>query len=172
MSWSSASPQEPRTAVLLYALDALPPVAGGRSLRSCDVEPTCYFDRTGAIGDAARVMYPTPRATWMVDGDLDSRRLSQQLPPESADLTFIDANHAHPWPPLDLLHATAFAQPQSWMVLHDINLPAICPGHGSGAKQLYDAQRRCCTCRLSFPRAMRRRAASRLTRDRGRWPAG
>ncbi|MDH4063493.1 MAG: class I SAM-dependent methyltransferase [Acidobacteriota bacterium] len=128
------------SAVILYALDTLPDIPGGRWLHSCDIQPTCYFDPAYATGDAVRSMYPHPRSRWVLDTDLDARRLSQAAAGRDVDLTFIDANHCHPWPLLDLLHMTAIARPQSWIILHDINLPVI---HAEcqiwGAKWLFDA---------------------------------
>ena len=58
-----------------------------------------------------------PNSTSTLDGSRAT------LPRRSVDLTFIDANHAHPWPLLDLLHVTAVAKPRSWVVLHDVDLP-------------------------------------------------
>lgn len=128
------------SAYLLHALDALPPVPGRRLLRSCDVNVRCYFDDAWATGEAVQTMYPRPQTRWLLDTDTDARRLSQSLPPHSVDLTFIDANHYHPWPLLDLLHVSVLAKPGSWVILHDINLPVIAPESGaSGAKWLFDA---------------------------------
>ena len=56
------------------------------------------------------------------------------------DLTFIDANHYHPWPLLDLVHLCVVAKPESWMILHDIDLPNVAPRFAAwGAKWLFDA---------------------------------
>src|SRR5262245_4177908 len=45
------------SAVILSALDALPdPVS--RTLRSCDIVPTCYFDSRYATGEAVQSIYP------------------------------------------------------------------------------------------------------------------
>ena len=127
------------SAYLLYALDTLPDCPDGRLLVSCDIVPVCYFDEGRATGEAAEAIYPAPRARWMLDTNTDARRLSQTFAPGSVDLTFIDANHFHPWPLLDLLHLTVSARFGSWVVLHDINLPAIAPGCGaSGVKLLFD----------------------------------
>ncbi|MEZ5421409.1 MAG: class I SAM-dependent methyltransferase [Vicinamibacterales bacterium] len=128
------------SAYLLQALDALPDVAGGRLLRSCDVQATCYFDDRRAIGAAVPVMYPDARARWLLDTNTDARRLSQSLARGRIDLTFIDANHYHPWPLLDLLHLSVAAARGSWVILHDINLPVIAPQFAAwGAKWLFDA---------------------------------
>jgi predicted O-methyltransferase YrrM len=110
------------SAAMLQALDGLPD-SEGRVLYSCDVRSTCYFDEAYETGQACREMYPEPRARWQREFQRDARQILEILPAASVDLTFIDANHAHPWPLLDLLHATAFAKPGSWVVLHDIDLP-------------------------------------------------
>jgi predicted O-methyltransferase YrrM len=127
------------SAFILHALDTLPDAAAPRLLRSCDIQPACYFDAARATGEAVQMMYPRPRARWLLDTNTDARRLSQTLPPASVDLTFIDANHFHPWPLLDLLHMSVLAKRGSWVVLHDINLPLIAPEFAAwGAKWLYD----------------------------------
>ena len=127
------------SAVILRALDALPDPAG-RILRSCDIVPACYFDARYATGEAVRSMYPAPQSQWLLDTNLDTRRFSQSAAPASVDLTFIDANHYHPWPLLDLLHMSVAARPWSWVVLHDINLPQVSPEFQAwGAKWLFEA---------------------------------
>lgn len=127
------------SAFLLCALDRLPGGGRGRVLRSCDVQPACYFDAARATGEAVASMYPHARAEWILDTNTDARRLSQTLPDASVDLTFIDANHYHPWPLLDLLHLSKAAMPGSWVILHDINLPVIAPQWvASGAQWLFD----------------------------------
>jgi predicted O-methyltransferase YrrM len=114
------------SAAILCALDQLPDI-GSRVLYSCDVRATCYFDERYATGQACREMYPEARTRWRAEFDTDARRLAHTLPRGSVDLTFIDANHAHPWPLLDLLHVTAVAKPRSWVVLHDVDLPIHYP---------------------------------------------
>src|SRR5262245_29336800 len=127
------------SAVILSSLDALPNPES-RTLRSCDIVPSCYFDSQYATGEAVRLMYPSSRARWVLNTDLDTRRLSQTAAPASIDLLFIDANHYHPWPLLDLLHLSVAARPWSWVVLHDINLPEVSPAfHAWGAKWLFEA---------------------------------
>jgi predicted O-methyltransferase YrrM len=45
--------------------------------------------------------------------------------PERFDFVFLDANHNHPWPCLDLLSILDLVQPGAWIVLHDISLPLL-----------------------------------------------
>jgi glycosyltransferase involved in cell wall biosynthesis/predicted O-methyltransferase YrrM len=115
------------SAAILFGLDQLPDVDGGRILISCDVNPRCYFDKDYETGQACREMYPSPRALWQREFTTDARKLRDLLPAQSADLVFIDANHAHPMPLLDLLHVTDIVKPGSWVVLHDIDLPFLHP---------------------------------------------
>jgi hypothetical protein len=85
-------------------------------------------------------MYPRHRTKWLLDTDTDARRLSKVLPPGTADFCFIDANHAHPWPLLDLLHLSTVARPASWIALHDIELPRLYPQFQvHGAQWLFEA---------------------------------
>jgi predicted O-methyltransferase YrrM len=126
------------SAALLFALDQLG--SGDRTLRSCDVRSTCYFDATRATGSAVDEMYPERRTRWLLDTDSDARRIGQALPAGSIDLTFIDANHSHPWPLLDLLHVTRVARPGSWIALHDIELPKLHPQYQvHGPQWLFEA---------------------------------
>lgn len=51
---------------------------------------------------------------------------------EPFSMVFIDANHAQPWPTLDLLSVIPLVGAKTWVVLHDINLPLIgYPGEGA-----------------------------------------
>jgi glycosyltransferase involved in cell wall biosynthesis/predicted O-methyltransferase YrrM len=128
------------SAALLFALDHLAPTLGERRLISCDVRATCYFDDARATGSAVQDMYPDHRTAWTLDTSLDARRLAQKARPGSVDLLFIDANHAHPWPLLDLLHLAVAAKPGSWVALHDIELPVLHPQFQvHGPKWLFEA---------------------------------
>lgn len=51
-------------------------------------------------------MYPAAMemAQWQLWTSHTAHRLLAELAPGSVDLLFIDANHSHPWPTLDLLH--------------------------------------------------------------------
>lgn len=127
------------SAALLYALDTLPAGNGRRELYSCDVSATCYFNADYPTGGAVAEIYPSPHAHWQLE-TCDALALALKLGPESVDLTFIDANHSHPWPTVDLLQITRCAKPGSWVILHDINLPVLKPQFQVwGAKKLFDA---------------------------------
>jgi predicted O-methyltransferase YrrM len=55
------------------------------------------------------------------------------------EFLFIDANHDHPWPALDLLAVLDLVRPGAEVALHDINLPVLHPNYQNwGAKHLFD----------------------------------
>lgn len=112
------------SAAILYALDRLPNPEG-RTLRSADISPRCYFDPSHPVGDAVQTMYPAHRATWELWTTHNARRLAELS--TGADLAFIDGNHGHPWPVLDLLQLAPSLKPGSWVVLHDTQLPVLYP---------------------------------------------
>lgn len=114
------------SAAILYALDQLPDPKN-RRLISADVRPTCYFDPSRATGEAVSTMYPSALAQWQLRTAHSAHRLLAELEPGSIDLLFIDANHSHPWPTLDLLHLAPVLKPGSWVVLHDVELPNLHP---------------------------------------------
>lgn len=115
------------SAALLFALDRLPATAAARTLHSCDVRATCYFDPARATGAAVADLYPQHRADWRLDTDADARRIRARFAEGSVDLCFIDANHGHPWPLLDLLHVAPLVRSEGWVILHDIELPRLHP---------------------------------------------
>jgi hypothetical protein len=114
------------SAALLYALDALPEPAN-RELWSVDIRPMCYFDLRRATGSAVAEMHPRHTSRWFLQTNADARLAARSLGPASTDLLFIDGNHSHPWPLLDVLHLATAARPQAWIALHDIALPRLYP---------------------------------------------
>ncbi len=57
---------------------------------------------------------------------------------DALDFLFIDANHEHPWPALDVLATLDSLRPGAEVVLHDVNLPVLIPDGACGAKHLFD----------------------------------
>jgi len=90
-------------------------------LHSWDITDTCYFDSERAVGDATRAMVPHLLKQWKlsIGTALDVPRARD---PKIKPLYFIDANHSHPWPTLDLIALLPALSPGDHVVLHDINL--------------------------------------------------
>jgi hypothetical protein len=51
-------------------------------------------------------------------------------------LAFIDADHRHPWPLLDMLRLAPYLQSSAWILLHDIQLGTYGKGECEAGKQL------------------------------------
>jgi len=124
------------SAALLWALDQLPDGGAARVLYSVDLASACYFNPHRAIGAAVAEMYPAYRARWELRPGSDARRIRAEVP--IVDFAFVDANHSHPWPLLDVLHVASILRPRAWIALHDIVLPQLGYPH-YGAQWLFEA---------------------------------
>ncbi|MBU3665938.1 MAG: class I SAM-dependent methyltransferase [Chthoniobacterales bacterium] len=118
-------------ASLCHSLEIAARSHGGRwdyRVISYDIAPYFYADKSKSVGDAAK---------YLLDASLlahiefrNPRRAADaidEFPPDSVPFVFIDANHKHPWPALDLLALTNVICPGGSVILHDINLPILQP---------------------------------------------
>lgn len=115
--WSSA--------VLLHCLRCNPPeLLDERWLHSYDVGQWCYFDPNRRVGAAVEEVIPEQAHRWKlhVGNAIDA---GLHLRGEDVEVAFIDADHRHPWPTLDLIALLPALAPGAWVALHDINLPEI-----------------------------------------------
>ncbi len=93
-------------------------------LHSYDVSDRCYFDPSRQVGEAVGEVVPALVPHWRLHlGDAEEAMRQHRSNP--VELAFIDADHRHPWPTLDLLALLPALAPDAWVALHDINLPAI-----------------------------------------------
>ncbi|MBY0113782.1 MAG: class I SAM-dependent methyltransferase [Phycisphaerales bacterium] len=96
---------------------------------SFDIAESCYFDRSRLIGSAA--MEASPRLSGLIEfypgrTAIDAAR---RFGVGQVDLAFIDGDHRHPAPTLDLLALLYAVRPGGWVVLHDIELTAASQVH-------------------------------------------
>jgi predicted O-methyltransferase YrrM len=93
-----------------------------------DNKKYCYFNEQKNIGEAITDIYENEKldVKLILTKDLTSKIISQYAP---LDLIFIDANHRHPYPILDLLMFLPYLRDGSIIVLHDINLAKNRPEH-------------------------------------------
>jgi len=97
-------------------------------LHSYDITDICYFDPSHAIGDATRTMVPHLLKQWKVNPGTTALDVPRKKASQTKSLYFIDANHSHPWPTLDLIALLPGLKPGDHVALHDINLPTITAG--------------------------------------------
>lgn len=109
-------------------------------LHSYDIATACYFDPSHAVGDATRSMVPALLKHWKLNVRSTALDVPREKPAGTKSLYFIDANHSHPWPTLDLIAILPGLQAGDVVVLHDVNLPAISGGKflDDGAQSLFD----------------------------------
>lgn len=131
------------TGLLCFALDVARQ-AGRASdayrVISYDVSERFYADRQYRCGDAAREILGDEMLRHIVfRNPATAVHARRELPAGSVRFLFIDANHQHPWPALDLLAMLPVLAPGATVVLHDINLPLLFPQWQDwGAKFLFD----------------------------------
>lgn len=107
---------------------------------SYDISPTFYADESKRVGDATREQLPPEllgHITFIHPAmAMDVRRRHGQ---GTLNFVFLDANHEHPWPTLDLLAILPSLRKCATVVLHDINLPIMAPQFQAwGVKYLFD----------------------------------
>lgn len=118
---------------ILQALAALPVES---ELISYDIRSCCAWNELKATGSVVNEVAPHLLPLWSFRPG-NSATAAQENDGLEAGLAFIDADHAHPWPTLDLLALLAILSPGSWVVLHDIE--KIGPkGEFHGAKTLFE----------------------------------
>jgi predicted O-methyltransferase YrrM len=101
---------------------------------------TIYAPDGRRIGEAAEEMLPPDDfARIRFRNPTTSLDVRTDFAPDSIEFAFVDANHMHPWPALDLLALLPCLRPGAEVAFHDINLPLHHPEYDHwGAKHLFD----------------------------------
>jgi predicted O-methyltransferase YrrM len=107
---------------------------------SYDIDPNFFADHSRQTGDAAREQLPSELMEHITfHTPAFASDLGHHYGNDEISLMFIDADHKHPWPTLDLLAALDSLRLGAEVVLHDINLPIRNPEFPVwGAKYLFD----------------------------------
>jgi predicted O-methyltransferase YrrM len=107
---------------------------------SYDLNPRFYADESKETGDAARqLLEPGLLEHVVFRSPATAIAVPHHHGQDSLTLLFLDANHAHPWPTLDLLATLDCLAPGAEVVLHDINLPLRSASFTAwGVKHLFD----------------------------------
>ena len=108
---------------------------------SYDLSPQFYADPSMRTGEAAlQLLNPEMLEHVTFRNPATSLNVKEDFGRDALEFLFVDANHSHPWPTLDLLTTLDCLRVGAEVVLHDINLP-LRPGDfpAWGVKYLYDA---------------------------------
>jgi predicted O-methyltransferase YrrM len=101
-----------------------------------DSQTHCIIDYSRPIGFEIPELIPDLVQTVRVHPGRESDVVREIAKPGEYGLAFIDADHRHPWPLLDVLRLAPYLQPRSWIVLHDIQLGTYGKIERDAGKQL------------------------------------
>ena len=115
-----------------------------------DLSQRCLTDQTKPVGFEIPRLVPRLSSRIRVHPGKDARHLEQIARPGELELVFIDADHQHPRPTLDLIRVSRFVRPGGWVLVHDIELGSLAErmraagvavehGAPSGAQWLFEA---------------------------------
>jgi len=92
------------------------------NVETIDSHTHCSIDKSRPIGFEIPDLIPDLVSTVRVHTGRESDLVREIAAPGEFGLAFIDADHRHPWPLLDVLRLAPFIQSPGWIVLHDIQL--------------------------------------------------
>jgi predicted O-methyltransferase YrrM len=109
-------------------------------LISYDLHRLYYVDPRRSTGEIAReLLEPALLEHVTFRSPASSIDVGEDFASDPLRLMFLDANHSHPWPALDLLATLDALRPGAEVILHDINLPLRYPDLPAwGVKHVFD----------------------------------
>jgi predicted O-methyltransferase YrrM len=114
------------TGLLAAAADYFGGTAKPRgTVHSFDIAERCYFDQSRMVGAAALEALPHLREAIRLNPCRTAIDAARSFGVGEVDLAFIDGDHRHPTPTLDLLALLHALRPGAWVVLHDIELTEV-----------------------------------------------
>jgi len=90
-----------------------------------DLSQRCLTDQTKPVGFVIPQLVPHLSSRIRVHAGQDARYIEQIARAGELQLVFIDADHQHPRPTLDLIRISRFVRPGGWAVVHDIDLGSL-----------------------------------------------
>jgi predicted O-methyltransferase YrrM len=92
------------------------------TVETVDAHTRCSIDTTRLIGFEIPDLVPDLVSKIRIHAGRESDVVREIAVPEEFGLAFIDADHRHPWPLLDVLRLAPYVQSSGWILLHDIQL--------------------------------------------------
>ena len=92
------------------------------TVETIDAQTHCLIDETKEVGFEIPNLIPDLASTVRIHAGRESDFVRQLAGPDEFGLAFIDADHRHPWPLLDVLRLAPYVRGGGWIVLHDIQL--------------------------------------------------
>ncbi len=108
-------------------------------LFTMDLDETFWADRSQLTGFLAEKICPNSNISINYVRNVDSTQIQNLFQDKKIDMAFIDANHQHPWPTLDMISILPFMKKGSLIYHHDLALyKHQTPIYGIGPKYLFD----------------------------------
>ncbi|MGA0533606.1 class I SAM-dependent methyltransferase [Hansschlegelia sp. KR7-227] len=98
---------------------------GKSHLHSYDALPYFYAKHDIECGAFVKERFGKLPSNLTLNLGVSSQDIPSVVRGQKFDFAFVDANHDHPWPTIDLLSVIETTAPGSWVALHDINLPFL-----------------------------------------------
>jgi predicted O-methyltransferase YrrM len=92
---------------------------------SIDTNTRYFADEELVVGWEIKDLIPEYPEAVRVHAPRESDFVQDLAKPGELRMVFIDGNHAHPYPLLDLLRIAPYLQPEGWIVLHDVLLGTL-----------------------------------------------
>jgi hypothetical protein len=131
-------------AVIAAALSRRHGNNSGAWVDTIDVRLRCLIDETRPTGFEIPELIPDLTTIVRLHIPHDATFVRELAKRDELEIVFIDANHCHPQPLLDLLRVAPYVRSGGWIVLHDIQLgtlgrKAIEAGQGSTNQVFFNA---------------------------------
>jgi predicted O-methyltransferase YrrM len=110
------------SALIAFALHHRHPKLVGPLVDTIDLHSEYIVDRTKPIGFEIAHVLPEMPGIVRVHTGRQSDFVRDLAGPNELAFVFIDADHQHPWPLLDLLRVAPYVRGGGWILLHDIRL--------------------------------------------------
>jgi predicted O-methyltransferase YrrM len=110
------------SALIAFALHRRYPELAGPLVDTIDLHSEYLVDRTKPIGFEVPEVLPELPGIVRLHPGRQSDFVRNLARPNELAFVFIDADHQHPWPLLDLLRVAPYVRGGGWILLHDIRL--------------------------------------------------
>jgi predicted O-methyltransferase YrrM len=110
------------TAIIAAAIYHQHGVRDQVAVETIDSHTHCSIDTSLPIGFEIAELVPDLLSTVRIHAGRESDFVREIASPGEFGLAFVDADHRHPWPLLDLLRLAPYIQSGGWVILHDIQL--------------------------------------------------
>lgn len=112
-------------AIIAAALHRRHPNPEGVLVETIDKNTHCVVENDKQVGFQIADIIPDFPDAVRVHAPADSEAIKEFAGRGELQLVFIDANHQHPVPLLDLLRAAPYVRSGAWILLHDIKLGTL-----------------------------------------------